>query len=182
MALNDWTVGEFLQRIARHGPSWAGGSAGAVAAAVAGALTRKIAGISRIDYSMALDDPERFLILAQEDMIGYRQLRHDRGNPQAFTKSLNASLAISSAIITRCIDGAYAAGDLLPSVKPVMRPDLLVAAQLYYVGGFSALINMQSNVAGVAQTDLSEFLAQQDTQLEQLRGSISAWVQQYTPH
>lgn len=182
MALKDWTIGEFLQRTELPSPSWAGGSAGAMAAAVAGALTRKIAAVSRIDYPDVLDSPERFLILAEKDMRGYRQLRHDRANPQAFTKSLNASLAVSTNIIALCINGAYAAGDLLPSVKPVMRPDLLVAAQLYYSGGFSALINMQSNVIGVAQTGLSELLSQQETQLDRLCWSIDAWVQQYTLH
>ncbi|MCY0908981.1 MAG: cyclodeaminase/cyclohydrolase family protein [Sulfobacillus thermotolerans] len=179
MALKDWTVEEFLQRTAFPSPAWAGGSAGAVAAAVATALTSKIAAISQLDYPDTLDDPEQFLILAERDMQGYRQLQNDRANPQALPKSLKASLAVSSAILTLCIEGAYVVGDLLPRVKPVMRPDLLVAAQLYYSGAFSAWINMQSNLGAVGSA-IPDIVAQQQNQLERLRCSIDTWVQQCT--
>lgn len=144
--LGGWTVSELLTRLKHPGPSWGGGTAGAIAAAQGCALIVKIAGVARIPIPEAVSlGPDLLVGLAEEDQQAYTAMIRARRDPVLYAQKLRESGTSSLKIAQLCEQGIQTAADLMATVKPVLRADLLAAFHLLYAGCQSALINIETN-------------------------------------
>ncbi len=166
------TLGDILNHIAYPDPSWGGGSAGALAGAMALALLDKINAIHGLERdetkSLAL------LALAEQETTSYAQILAAKSDPAAKRVQIRSSLMLSARIARTCLDEALAAAGRLGQTQPILRADLIVALHMFYVAASSAVVNIRVNKSLFGEAfDFTDL----EGDLKRLANHIQKWTE-----
>ncbi len=180
MAIRDWTIVDLLEVIRQPKPAWGGGSAGAVAGAMAFALIEKISLIAKIDANELTSLRNNLLQWAEDDTLAYQTMIKPSGDSSRSIQNINNSLEISAKIAEGCLSGIQTSGDLMALVKPGLRADLFVAAHLCYTGCYSAVANIKTNAERLyPQSDWLDTCRHLGRRLDEAAGNIHRWMVHY---
>ncbi len=185
----DWTLGQYLERLASDSPTPGGGSAAALVGALAAALGGMVCSftVGREKFAAveaevrtvqeALEEQRAALTdLVQADMdayagfrAAYRLAKDDPGRPAAIQEALKASLAVPVAVLERAAAVSRLLPPLLAKGNPNLASDVGCAAALLCAAAAAAHMNVVVNLASITDAD---FVARAAAGAEALLGEI----------
>jgi len=185
----DWTLAQYLARLASDSPTPGGGSVAALVSALAAGLGCMVAAftVGREKYAAveeevrtildALDAETRALLdLVQADMDAYSGFRaayskpkDAPSRPQAIQEALKASLAVPMAVLESSLRVARLLPELFEKGNPNLVSDVGCAAALLEGAATAAYMNVAVNLPSISDTD---FAARIEAQGESLLAEI----------
>ncbi len=187
----DLSVGTFLDRLAAESPTPGGGSAAALAGALAGALVSMVCRytLGRERFQDVEETISRVLERAeqlraeltrdvQRDIDAYggyaRAAALPRGTPEerrarseALQTALRASTEVPLDVAARCAELLELAVDAAAAGNPNLLSDAAVAAELAEAARRSAALNVRLNLRGIKDSAFVESCTQRLAEIEQ---------------
>lgn len=166
----DWTLAQYLGRLASDSPTPGGGSVAALVAALGAGLGSMVAAftVGREKYAAVEEDVraildglgtegQALLDLVQADMNAYGAFRaaysrpkDDPGRPEAIQEALRASLAVPVAVLESALRVARLLPELLEKGNPNLISDVGCAAALLEGAAEAAYMNVAVNLPSIS--------------------------------
>lgn len=172
----DWTLGQYLGRLASDSPTPGGGSVAALAAALGAGLGSMVAAftVGREKYAAVEEDVrailnaletqrQALLDLVQADMDAYGGFRaaysmpkDDPGRAEAVQEAMRASLGVPVAVMEKASGIARLLPELLEKGNPNLISDVGCAAALLEGAALAAYMNVVVNLPSLSDRDFAE--------------------------
>ncbi|MCX7597967.1 MAG: cyclodeaminase/cyclohydrolase family protein [Armatimonadetes bacterium] len=185
----DWTLAQYLGRLASDSPTPGGGSVAALVAALGAGLGPMVAAftVGREKYAAVEQDMRAILAaleagrqalleLVQADMDAYGGFRaaysmpkDDPGRPQAIQEALRASLAVPVAVLEESLKIARLLPDLVEKGNPNLVSDAGCAAALLEGAALAAYMNVVVNLPSLSDKG---FAGETQRRCENLLGKL----------
>jgi len=192
--LTNWTVSDFLRRLASEEPVPGGGSASALAGALGAALIVMYSRLGTIRKGVSGDDQEvlqkialeasayqqKLTRLVTEDSVAYGEVmqafklpktteEQSKNRQQAIQKAFQKAVETPLQILNCAIECLYLTAEVSLSGNPSAFSDLKVAQYLCQAAAQGAIENVEINLPSLKD---QEYLKQTEQRLQKLKESL----------
>ncbi len=137
--------GHILHDMAQGTPTWAGGTAGALAGVLAAALVLKIDVLTHKDTDDRI--MKQLLQFAEQESQIYPRILQTRRNLEEHKIQILTALNLSRDIARLSLQEAQTQLTRLSEVKKSLQADVITCAHLFSAAAASALTNIRANLA-----------------------------------